>query len=184
MIFTTQTIWRVISIFMLLIFMVTLGACTRRNWAEAHKNSAGIAPLASEYDDAVVMAFRARTWGFRGIIADHTWIATKHQGADSYKVYEVIGWRRGNGQKVVRIRNDVPDRFWFGAQPIVMTDIRGPEARELVNKVEQAVDEYPYAYEYRVFPGPNSNTFTAWVAKQIPELNLELPFRAIGKDYI
>ena len=32
--------------------------------------------------------------------------------------------------------------------------------------------------------GPNSNTFTAWIAKQVPELELDLPFSAIGSGYV
>ena len=34
------------------------------------------------------------------------------------------------------------------------------------------------------WPGPNSNTFIAWLARQLPELRLELPALAIGKDYL
>jgi hypothetical protein len=46
------------------------------------------------------------------------------------------------------------------------------------------VREYPYAHEYVVWPGPNSNTFTAYVARAVPELGLDLPPTAIGKDYL
>src|SRR5262249_2715025 len=31
--------------------------------------------------------------------------------------------------------------------------------------------------------GPNSNTFTAWVLRAVPELAADLPPTAIGKDY-
>ena len=34
-----------------------------------------------------------------------------------------------------------------------------------------------------MWPGPNSNTFTAWVARAVPELEVDLPPTAIGKDY-
>ena len=42
---------------------------------------------------------------------------------------------------------------------------------------------YPWKTTYKAFPGPNSNTFTAWIAKQVPELDLDLPFSAIGSGY-
>lgn len=168
---------------LLICLAVTISACSRRNWSQATRQSAELAPAPEEYADAVVMAFRARTWGMRGIVADHTWIATKEPNATSYTVYEVIGWRRGNGRSVIRIQQDVPDRHWFGAQPIVMADVRGEQARPLIKKVQDAVASYPYPDTYRAFPGPNSNTFTAWVAKQVPELELELPLRAIGRSY-
>jgi len=32
--------------------------------------------------------------------------------------------------------------------------------------------------------GPNSNTFTAWMACKVPELNLKLSDPAIGKNYL
>ena len=31
---------------------------------------------------------------------------------------------------------------------------------------------------------PNSNTFTAYVGRQVPELKLDMPSTAIGKDYL
>ena len=35
-----------------------------------------------------------------------------------------------------------------------------------------------------MWPGPNSNTFTAFVARAVPELRVDLPPTAIGKDYL
>jgi len=40
--------------------------------------------------------------------------------------------------------------------------------------------DYPWPKTDHAFPGPNSNTFTAWVAKEVPSLKLDLPFSAIG----
>src|SRR5439155_344125 len=47
-----------------------------------------------------------------------------------------------------------------------------------------AVAAYPYPQSYRAWPGPNSNTFTAFIARAVPELRLDLPSNAIGKDYL
>jgi len=46
------------------------------------------------------------------------------------------------------------------------------------------VASYPYPTSYRTWPGPNSNTFTAWVGRAVPELRLKLPSTAIGKDFL
>jgi hypothetical protein len=46
------------------------------------------------------------------------------------------------------------------------------------------VAAYPYPWSYRTWPGPNSNTFTAFVARSVPELRLVRPPTAIGKDYL
>ena len=51
-------------------------------------------------------------------------------------------------------------------------------------KIRNEIQEYPWKHTYKLWLGPNSNTFPAWIAKQIPELKLELPFRAIGKNYV
>jgi hypothetical protein len=37
--------------------------------------------------------------------------------------------------------------------------------------------------DYRLWPGPNSNTFVASVLRAAPELEIALPPEAIGKDY-
>ncbi len=47
-----------------------------------------------------------------------------------------------------------------------------------------AVAAYPFKRAYRTWPGPNSNTFTAAVGRAVPELGLDLPPTAIGKDYL
>ena len=35
-----------------------------------------------------------------------------------------------------------------------------------------------------MWPGPNSNSFTAWIALEVPELGLNLPAKAIGKSRV
>ena len=42
---------------------------------------------------------------------------------------------------------------------------------------------YPWEKTYKAFPGPNSNTFIGWIARKIPELQLDLPFSSIGSGY-
>ncbi|MGY0627112.1 MAG: DUF3750 domain-containing protein, partial [Paraglaciecola chathamensis] len=75
------------------------------------------------------------------------------------------------------------DRFWYGAKPDKVLSIQGDKAAELIPKITDAVKRYPWADEYTLFPGPNSNTFPAWVGLQVPELELDMPFRAIGSGY-
>jgi len=54
----------------------------------------------------------------------------------------------------------------------------------IIEKIQAAVAAYPYRDSYRTWPGPNSNTFTAFVGREVPELRLKLPNTAIGKDFI
>ena len=70
-----------------------------------------------------------------------------------------------------------------GRTPELLVDRRGEGVDALIAKVEKAVADYPFADRYRSFPGPNSNTFTAHIGRAVPELGLDLPANAIGKDY-
>ena len=102
---------------------------------------------------------------------------------EEYTVYEVIGWRQHRGLPAMRIEKDLPDRYWFGERPRLLKDFRGEPADKLIEAVDKAAKNYPWPDTYKAFPGPNSNTFTAWIAKQVPELGLDLPFSAIGSGY-
>jgi len=53
-----------------------------------------------------------------------------------------------------------------------------------IPRIDAAARSYPYAGEYSAWPGPNSNTFTAWITRAVPELEADLPPTAIGKDYL
>jgi hypothetical protein len=67
--------------------------------------------------------------------------------------------------------------------PDLIAEKRGPEAAALIPRIDEAARSYPWAGEYVMWPGPNSNTFTAWVLRAVPELEADLPPTAIGKDY-
>ena len=96
----------------------------------------------------------------------------------------MVGWRGNQGNGVVGIRRDIPDRYWYGSRPQLLKEHRGVQAESLIDAVDAAARLYPWKKSYKVFPGPNSNTFTAWIGRQIPELELELPWSAIGARYV
>ena len=155
------------------------------DWRTATRDSAGIAPDPATMRESLVQVYGARAFGWRAAFAVHTWIATKRQDADEYMVYEVIGWRSWHGQNpLVRRADRHPDRHWYGARPTVYMERRGAEAEALIDQIETAVAGYPYQDSYRTWPGPNSNTFTAHVARMVPGLRLDLPPTAIGKDFL
>jgi hypothetical protein len=154
------------------------------NWSELSREPSGQAPDASVTPEAVVQVYAARTVGWRGLLAVHTWIALKPGGAPGYTRYEVIGWGVDRGMQAVRVNRTGPDNYWFGSRPDVLVDLRGGDAEPVIEKIQAAVAAYPYRDSYRTWPGPNSNTFTAFVGREVPELRLKLPSTAIGKDYL
>lgn len=143
-----------------------------------------VAPDPGEFTDAVVQVYGADVWGARGKFAIHTWIATKAPNASSYTIYHVLGWRRRHGRSVVSIDEGVPDQKWFGSEPTLLLDRRGEDARELIDSIDQAARQYPYANTYTMWPGPNSNSFIEWIGLSVPELGLELPAKALGKNWM
>ena len=163
--------------------LILAGCSTDRDWRTASRESAGIAPDPASTNEAVLQVYGARAWSWRGWFAIHTWIAAKHTGEPSYTVYDVVGWRGHHNQPVLRIGYDVPDRYWYGEKPRLIRDYRGKGVDRLINAVDEAAKAYPWKTTYKVFPGPNSNTFTGWIAKKVPELELILPFSAIGSGY-
>ena len=62
--------------------------------------------------------------------------------------------------------------------------MRGANAAALIPRIEAAVASYPYDDRYTLWPGPNSNTFVAWVGREVPDLAMNLPSIAIGKDFL
>lgn len=152
-----------------------------QNWHSADWSSSGVGLKATKAPEAVIRVYSARTGRWKGIFAVHTWITVKRAGARRFDRYDVVGW--GNP---VRLNNYPADGFWYSNLPRVILDVRGPRAERLIPQIEAAIDRYPYTGygSYRVWPGPNSNTFVAWIARQVPELDLELPPTAIGKDYL
>ena len=142
-----------------------------------------LAPKPSEYNGAVIQVYAARTRGAKKLFSVHTWISVKAKNSDDYTSYEIIGWRLRRRDTALVERSNQPDKDWWGHQPELLLDIRGPKAESLIPKVIQAVNNYPHKSNYHAWPGPNSNTFTAFIGRQVPELGLDLPSTAIGKDY-
>ncbi|MCB1868217.1 MAG: DUF3750 domain-containing protein [Gammaproteobacteria bacterium] len=157
----------------------------RTHWRNASHASSGLAPSPDQEPQAVIQIYGARAYNWRGAFGIHTWIAAKRRNSGHYTVYQVIGWNLYRGHSVVTVqKGGTPDFRWFNAQPELLLERRGGITETLIDRIESAVDAYPYAYRYRVWPGPNSNSFTAFVARKVPELGLDLPPTAIGKDFL
>jgi len=154
------------------------------DWSTATRQSAAIAPEAGKTPEAIVQIYAARAFRWRGAFAVHSWIAIKPPNAPHYTTFEVVRWHIENGNGAIRVHEGDPDRYWYGAKPALLADIRGTKAENAINKIMKAIEHYPYKGAYRTWPGPNSNTFTAHILRQVPELKVDLPSTAIGKDFL
>jgi hypothetical protein len=155
------------------------------DWRSARRDSAGLAPDAAQTGEAVIQVYVARAFRWRGAFGVHSWIAAKPQGASAYTRFEVMGFAVARGAPAVRVATGVPDGYWFGSHPTLIRELRGgAEVDALIARLHAAAAAYPHKHEYRIWPGPNSNTFIAHLGRAVPELRLHLPPTAIGKDYL
>ena len=170
--------------FSVIFFVLLLSACTNNNWRTASREPAGIATLPNEDSRAIIEFYAADAFSWRGWFAVHPWIAIKEENAKHYRIYEVTSWQLKRGLSAIReYDTTTPDRYWFGSKPELLLSIKGEQATTLIPKIKEAIARYPWKNEYSVIPGPNSNTFVSWVGIQVPELELSLPFSAIGSGY-
>ncbi len=169
---------------LIILWVLLISGCANDDWRTASREPAGIAPDPKVETAAVIEVYAADAFSWRGWFAVHTWLAIKNVNEAQYTVYEVVGWRVDNGQSALRAyQTATPDRYWYGARPEKILSVKGEKAARLIPDIEDAIGRYPWKDDYKVFPGPNSNTFPAWVSKQVPELGLTLPLRAIGSGY-
>lgn len=167
---------------LLLIGCIALGLLT--SCAKNKEITRGtLAPSAQTYQPGIIQVYAARTRGAKQAVSVHTWISTKKAHESEYTSYEIIGWKLRRSDSALVVRNSLPDRDWWGQQPQLLLDYRKDDADELIDKIKQVVEKYPYKNIYHAYPGPNSNTFTAMIGRSVPELGLDLPSTAIGKDY-
>ena len=150
------------------------------DWSSADWTSAKILPEPALHPAAIIRIYAARTGRWKGIFAHHSWIVVKAENAARYTRFDKVGWGTP-----VRTDGWPADARWFGNAPQLVLALDGEAAQRLIPKIAGAVASYPYRKggDYRVWPGPNSNTFVAHVVAQIPELQVALPPTALGKDF-
>jgi hypothetical protein len=150
------------------------------SWRTADWSSSGLLPAASTDREAAVYVMAARTGGLKGALAVHSWIVTKAAGAPRYTRYDKVGWG-----SPIRTNSYPADGRWYSNTPEVLLALHGPQAARLIPQIEAAVEAYPFSGfgDYRIWPGPNSNSFVAHVLRQVPQLELALPPEAVGRDF-
>ena len=152
-----------------------------RSWNTADWTSAGIFPSVVNDTDAVAYVMAAKTGRWKGGFAVHTWIVIKEEGAAQYNRYEVVGWG-----KPLRLNAYAPDARWYSNEPYIVKTIRGEQAKKIIPRIENAIVNYPYAQrgQYTLWPGPNSNSFVAYVLNEVPEIGITPPPNAVGRDFL
>ena len=151
-----------------------------RSYRDADWSSSGALPPARQFEPARVVVFTGTTGAWKGVFSVHSWIVLKRAGAKDWTRYDVVGWGMP-----VRTNGWPADGRWYGNRPVAIADVSGPDAEAMIPKIEAAVRNYSYAQagDYRIWPGPNSNSFIATVLRAVPELGTQLPPNAVGRDF-
>jgi len=151
------------------------------SWRSADWSATGLLPAPSASTDAAIYVLSARTGGFKGAFSVHSWIVVKERNAASYTRFDKVGWGSP-------IRRDAyaADAAWYSNRPWIVAHLSGAEAEAALPRVEAAIAAYPFSNrgDYRIWPGPNSNSFVAHVLREVPQLDAVLPPNAVGRDYL
>lgn len=125
----------------------------------------------------------------------HVWIVVGKKGKIKRWDCGVIRGKRKQGWGYVHI--DILDKATTGmnkyphkAEPRYESKLigkleggQGSIAEQMIKFIEKRAKEYPFRNEYKIYPGPNSNTFVQWILNHFPNSGLKLPWNAFGKDY-
>lgn len=113
-----------------------------------------------------------------GLVAVHFWF---NAGNDRWEV-----WQRrdagGTSFGHLHCNLKAPDEGVGGGPARLAGEWRDGTAVRLKEALEDSARSYPYLYRYRPWPGPNSNTFVAWVLRRAG-IDDRLPWKAIGRNF-
>ena len=174
----------IISGFLLLILVLLTGPLwvylsgqldLKTHWSSASRESTGTAPSPQRFPEASVRVYYARSFHWRGAFGVHSWLAIKEKNGSSYQIFQVIGWRLFGNHSSVDVHWGDPARYWYGEKPILLGEISGADAEKAIPKIRDAAENYPYAWNYRVWPGPNSNTFISHLIRSAENFPFGLP---------
>ncbi|MEO0328618.1 MAG: DUF3750 domain-containing protein [Pseudomonadota bacterium] len=150
------------------------------SWNQANWQSAGILHSPDADSAAVIYLMAARTGRLKGALSVHSWLVYKREGERRYNRFEKVGWG-----SPLRHNAYAADAKWYSNTPQIVASISGENATKFIPKLEKAIESYPFNKrgDYKILPGPNSNTFIAHVLNAVPELGWVLPSHAVGRDY-
>jgi len=118
---------------------------------------------------------------FIGFLAWHYWFVVSDQ--TSCHRWEVWQTKNAGGSCIGHVHCDLkrPEDGVGGGPSRVAAVWDGEHARRIARVLQNAAS-YPWCERYRLWPGPNSNTFAAWVLREAG-IDQALDPRGIGRNY-
>ncbi len=145
-------------------------------------------PSSIPEEEEYVVAVKSRRVGYRRLWwAHHYFIHVKTPESDRWRTF---AWRGGGGDGDFRGREPPDDAPWEDHFEHRLERVRlhavytGERAREIAAQLEK-LDRTVRGKRgrYRVWPGPNSNTYVADMGRSVGGLAFDIDHNASGKDY-
>ena len=116
-------------------------------------------------------------------LADHVFIDIKMGSDDDWGRIEIKKPKKGVNapEKIDFVTAQHEVRWKKDCLVKVLKVYRGDKAKAIAEKALALGQNYKIPY--RLFPGPNSNTFINYLIREIPELKVELGHNAFGRNY-
>ena len=117
-----------------------------------------------------------------GAIAWHYWFVVDDEtGRHRWEVWQT---KNAGGFCIGHVHCDLkhPEDGVGGGPSRLVTIWQGEPAARLAEVLKKA-ESYPHCQRYRYWPGPNSNTFVAWVLRAAG-IDFALDPRGIGRTYL
>ena len=117
-----------------------------------------------------------------GLVAAHYWFVV-FEPDGTCRRWEVWQTPDAGGTSIGHVHCDLkaPDDGVGGGPARIAAQWTGEPAFRLKTILEEA-KAYPFCHRYRAWPGPNSNTFAAWVLRRAG-IEHRLPWQALGRNF-
>ena len=117
-----------------------------------------------------------------GLVAVHYWFTVVDgERCDRWEVWQS---RDAGGLSYGHLHCNLkaPEADVGGGPSTIAAEWTGDDAHRLKKVLEGAEKRYPFRNRYLAWPGPNSNTFVAWVLRRAG-IDHPLPWKAIGRNF-
>jgi hypothetical protein len=157
-----------------------LAVCLAGEAADRASRGDDAAPPPLTAGECTVELWRATVPQPLSYVAVHCWFVVRRSNgrADRWEV-----WQNAGGTSWGHLHRNLmgPSSGVGGGNAEHIRTWTGEEARRLRDVLEEP-EEYPHRRLYRAWPGPNSNTYVAWVLRRA-RVPWDMHPLAIGKDY-
>lgn len=130
----------------------------------------------------MIVELRYAPLPFIGALAVHCWFVVRDDAGRCSR-WEVWQTADAGGASIGHVHRDLkgPDEGVGGGPARLAFRWTGERAAR-IDSVLQKIASYPHCRRYRYWPGPNSNTFAAWVLREAG-IEYAFPWQAFGARF-